>query len=453
MFSPGPWVLASVKVPDIPTIFALSTPPGVAGLAVLRISGPGVPLVSNAFKLPPLQPRKATRARLANASGTMDDGLAIFFPGPASYTGEDVLELHLHGSRAVVTAVLGELAGLPGLRMAEPGEFTKRAFHNGKLDLTEAEGLAALLAAETEAQRRAAVEIAGGSLRRLYEGWREGLIEAMALTEAAIDFSDEADVAADAFAQAKQRVEAISAAIKSHLNDGRRGEILRDGLKVVLAGPPNAGKSSLLNALARRDVAIVSPEPGTTRDVVEARLDLGGYPVIVSDTAGLRDEPSGAIEREGMRRTLARAGEADLVIWLVDAADPVPEPAAEIAASAVAVLKVWSRADLGDSPQPGLLSISTKTGDGMEALLTAITTHARERLESGHGPALNTARQRALLGEAMTALARFEAGDTAQAELRAEDLRSAAHALGRLTGRIDVEDVLDRVFGTFCIGK
>ncbi len=441
---------------DADTIFALSSAPGIAGVAVVRVSGARVQSVLKALKLAHISPRLARLAKLIDpASGELlDTGLVLFFPGPASFTGEDVLELHVHGGRAVVAAVLAALSHLPGLRLAEAGEFTRRAFHNGKLDLTEAEGLAALLAAETEAQRCAALRVAGGELRDLYEGWRNQLIDAMALIEAAIDFSDEADVAADAADQSRNRATALQAYIDAHLNDQRRGEILRDGLRVVLAGPPNAGKSSLLNALARREVAIVSPEPGTTRDVVEARLDLGGYPVIVSDTAGIRDDPGGAIEREGIRRSYASALAADIVLWLSVSSEPVIEPPPELAASEALLLRIRSKADLTDnSGMPTIPAISTRTGAGIDQLLALLTSHARDRLADLGSPTITTSRQRALLTETSHALTAFLAGNPEATELRAEDLRQAAQSLGRLTGLVGAEDVLDRVFSAFCIGK
>ncbi len=249
----------------------------------------------------------------------IDEALVLFFAAPRTETGEDMAELHVHGGRAVVHATLAALAKLPGCRLAEPGEFARRSFENGKIDLTAAEGLADLVDAETDAQRRQALRQAGGALARIYEGWRQDLVAALALVEASLDFSDEADVGAQAFQAAGRSAGRLLVEIEHHLADGRRGEILRDGFQVVLAGPPNAGKSSLLNALARRDAAIVSPEAGTTRDVIEVRLDLGGLPVIIADTAGLHDAP-GSIEQEGIRRTRRRASEADMVVWLIDGA-------------------------------------------------------------------------------------------------------------------------------------
>jgi len=337
-----------------PTIFALSSGSGIAGIAVIRVSGPRVPAIMDELRLGRLPSRVAQLVTLIDprTGEPIDTGLALHFPGPRSYTGEDMLELHVHGGRAVVAATLTALSHIEGCRLAEAGEFSRRAFHNGKLDLTEAEGLADLIAAETEAQRRQALRVAGGELRGLYEGWREALIQAMALMEASLDFSDEADVAADAMAKARVIVADLRGRIRAHLDDSRRGEILRDGFHVVIAGPPNAGKSSLLNTLARRDVAIVSPEPGTTRDVLEARLDIGGYPVIVSDTAGIRSTPTGVVEAEGIRRGFARAAGADLVLWLIDATNPVSAPPAELLGQAAEILRVLNKIDLANPPGP-----------------------------------------------------------------------------------------------------
>lgn len=304
---------------DASTIFALSSAPGRAGVAVIRVSGPSVGYVLNRMVAPRPKPRSAVYRTIQHprTGEALDRAVVLWFAAPKSETGEDVAEFQVHGSRAVVAAVLSALGEIDGCRLAEPGEFARRAFENGKLDLAEIEGLADLIEAETDAQRRQALAQAGGSLSKLYESWRSRLIEIAALTEAAIDFSDEGDVSASAFAEARNRAVISKDEIAAHLNDGHRGEILRDGFRVALLGPPNAGKSSLLNALARRDAAIVSAEAGTTRDVIEVRLDLGGLPVIVSDTAGIR-EASSEIEREGIRRSLAAARDADLVIWLAE---------------------------------------------------------------------------------------------------------------------------------------
>jgi tRNA modification GTPase len=384
----------------------------------------------------------------------IDDGIALSFPAPRSYTGEPVLELHIHGGRAVIAALYAALGGIAGLRLAEPGEFTRRAFINGKLDLTEVEGLADLIAAETEGQRQQALRVAAGQLRDLYDGWRTKLIEAMSLIESAIDFSDEGDVARDAIDQATSRVRLLHAKIAQHLNDGRRGEIMRDGFRVVIAGPPNAGKSSLLNALARREVAIVSPEPGTTRDALEVHLDLGGVPVILTDTAGIREKPEGAIEAEGIRRSYARTSDANLVLWLWDGTVPMITPPEQLPRLAP-LLEVMSKIDL--LPPTRLanmaLSVSALTGSGLDQLVAKLSEMAKAHRPIGDGAVITTARQRARITETLTALGDYLAGDFSLAELQAEHLRRAAQSLGRLTGRIYIEDVLDRIFASFCIGK
>jgi tRNA modification GTPase len=441
------------------TIFALSSAPGRAGVAVIRVSGPGAGSVLNLMAAPRPKPRIAAGRRIVHPSTgeLLDRGVILWFPGPKSFTGEDVAELQLHGSIAVVRAVLGALAVIPGCRSAEPGEFARRAFDNGKIDLAQAEGLADLIEAETEAQRRQAVRQAAGALSSLYESWRASLIEATALVESAIDFSDEGDIAFDAFASARAVIQSLVPNIRRHLADGHRGEILRSGFRVVLAGPPNVGKSSLLNALARRDAAIVSEEAGTTRDVIEVHLDLAGLPVIVSDTAGIR-ETGGSIEREGIRRSLASAADADLSVWLTDIHAPEPLLPDEIRQAADRTLLVLNKTDLAiGAPQPTLpddmIAISVKTGAGLDLLTTRIGAIAAARIGNPDEPAITQDRHRRLVTSCVTELEAFLDGDANQVELRAEELRRAASALGRITGRIDVEDVLDAVFSRFCIGK
>jgi tRNA modification GTPase len=296
---------------------------------------------------------------------------------------------------------------------------------------------------------------AGGGLAKLYEGWRADLIEALALMEAAIDFSDEGDVGDHTAREARARVEALSAKIRRHLDDGRRGEILRDGFHVVIAGPPNVGKSSFLNAMVRREAAIVSEEAGTTRDVIEVRMDLGGLPVVLSDTAGIR-ETEGKIEREGIRRAIARARDADLVLWMMDAADPQPELPPDLAEQGSRVLRVLNKTDLsvpGVHGGSGWLRLSLRTGEGLTEVTKAIEAEARERIGAAEAPVITQARHRQQLGTCAEALGDYLCGSLAETELRAEDLRRAATALGRITGRVDVEDVLDQIFGRFCIGK
>ena len=441
------------------TIFALSSGHGRSGVAVIRISGPEAGAAVDRMAAPRPKPRFAAFRKIKHphTGEVLDEALVLWFPAPKSETGEDMAEFQVHGGRAVIHGVLAALGAIEGCRMAEPGEFARRALENGKLDITGAEGLADLVDAQTAAQRRQALRQAGGSLFRLYEAWRWRLIGAMAQLEAGIDFSDEADVAAGTLKKARSEVEALAKDIATHLDDGHRGELLREGFHVVLAGPPNAGKSSLLNALARRDVAIVSEEAGTTRDVIEVRLELEGFPVIISDTAGVR-EPTGKVEQEGIRRTVARAREADLILWLIDVTAPPAAVPAEIAAKADRTLVIANKMDLLASgvlhPLPGgAIGISVLTGDGMDSLARRLTAFVRARIGESEAPVLTQARHRQQLERCMAPLKSFLGSPMGEVELRAEDLRRAAHALGRLTGAVDVEDVLDQVFSRFCIGK
>ena len=378
----------------------------------------------------------------------------LWIPGPRSETGEDMAEFHVHGGRAVIAGVLAALSALPGLRLAGPGEFARRAFENGKIDLTAAEAVADLVDADTAAQRRQALRQASGAQARLYDGWRADLIRAQALTESAIDFSDEADVGAGALVEARALVGRLAPAIRAHLNDGRRGEILREGFRVAIAGPPNAGKSSLLNVLAQREAAIVSEEAGTTRDIIEVKLDLEALPIVVSDTAGIR-EASGKVEQEGIRRALQRARQADLVVWLVDAT--AGESAPPDTSISDAKLVVLSKADLVDAAKlpkfPDAIAVSAKTGQGIDELTRQLAAAARARIGDAEAPALTQARHRQRLEQCLASLRAALDQPAGATELGAEDLRRAADALGRLTGVVDVEDVLDQIFGRFCIGK
>jgi len=393
----------------------------------------------------------------------LDQALVLWFPGPESFTGEDVAEFHLHGGRAVVQAVSEALVSLPGLSPAGPGEFSRRAFEHGKFDLTQAEGIADLVAAETEVQRRQALRQTAGDLSALYEDWRQRLVRVLALAEAGIDFAEEEDLPPDLNSAAKTEIAGLSAEIVQHLDDGHRGERLRDGIYVVIVGPANAGKSSLLNALARRDAAIVSATAGTTRDVVEVHLDIAGYPVIVADTAGLRDAADD-VESEGVRRALQRAEEADLRLVLLDV-QTWPKIDAGVRAliddrSIVAV----NKADLVDGVRGSLDGVdkyhlvSVLNGTGMEELVGSIEEEIRERFAASAAPGLTRLRHREALQECVTALERYlSSGDlgsgAAVPELAAEDLRLAMRSLGRITGQVDVEDLLDVVFREFCIGK
>ncbi len=448
------------------TICALSSAPGRAGIAVVRVSGPMAKAVLEAVAGGLPEPRRASLRTIRDpkTGQDIDRGIILLYAGPSSFTGEDVVEILLHGGRAVVASVLAALRAL-GCRLAEPGEFARRAFENGKIDLTEAEGIADLIDAETEAQLRQAVAQAGGALHRLYDGWRGSLLDAMALTEAGIDFSDEADVAEDAAARAQEIVVGLASKLAEHLRDGRRGEILRDGFRVVLAGAANVGKSSLLNALAQREVAIVSAEAGTTRDVIEARLDLEGLPVIVSDTAGIRDAES-LVEREGIRRTIERGRAADLVLWVVEASALQSAPPVVLGEDGARMVLVVNKCDLrgsGDArgsfplqDYPAIsraVDVSAATGQGLPELVAIIAQLARERIAPDDGPVITQARHREALEDCARCLQDYLAQDLLRQELAAEDLRRAANALGRITGRVDAEEVLGRIFSRFCIGK
>ena len=434
------------------TICAQASGAGCAAIAVIRISGPATGEVLRALcGLPEARHASLRALRDPRTETALDRGLVLWFPAPASFTGEDMAELHVHGGRAVVASVLDAVLSIDGVRLAEPGEFASRAFENGKLDLTEVEGLADLINAETEAQARQALAQAGGSLRTLYEAWRAQLLRAQALTEAGLDFADEADVTAKVATGADAIVAELIGQVTPHLAD-RRGERLRDGFRVVIVGAPNAGKSSLLNALARGDVAIVSEEAGTTRDIIEVHLDLDGLPVILTDTAGLR-EAGGKIEVEGIRRALARAQAADLVLWLIDAKKPVSAPPEPLARGRVPFLPVRNKIDLAPVSAAEGVSLSAKTGEGIDTLVAELKTRAREALSAGsESPVVSRARHRAELEAALAALRRsLEPG--LAAELKAEELRAASLHLGRLTGSVDVEEVLGAIFSEFCIGK
>ncbi|TXM70665.1 tRNA uridine-5-carboxymethylaminomethyl(34) synthesis GTPase MnmE [Methylobacterium sp. WL69] len=500
------------------TIFAPASGFGRAAVAVIRISGPAAgPLVTTLAGPLPAPRRLVLRTLRDPQTGeTLDQALVVWMPGPGTFTGEDMAELHLHGGPAVRTAVLRALAALPGCVPAAPGAFTRRAFLNGRMDLTEAEGVADLIDAETEAQRRQALRQLDGALGRQVAAWRDGLIDLLAGVEAALDFSDEGDVDDDAldaalFAKARDLRDAIAAT----LDDGRRGERLRDGFTVVLAGPPNAGKSTLLNALSRRDAAIVSAIPGTTRDVIEVRCDLGGLPVTLVDTAGLR-KATDAIEAEGIRRTRARMAQADLVLLLDDARvvsapgplpDPSPdprgspllegegqgevcgfsgdvphltptlsfqerEPAVPLAdasglstiapewscdegsvpSSGAAILRVSTKSDLLPVPvSSDTIAISAVTGSGLDTLLAAIERHAANAV-GGEAALITRERHRDGLTRCRDHLDRLLQG-TALPELAAEDLRLAVRALGEVAGHVSVDEMLDRLFSGFCIGK
>jgi tRNA modification GTPase len=436
------------------TIFALASGRGAVGVAVYRLSGPGAGPALSALTGKTVPARMAVRARVRNGSGEIiDDGLVLWFPGPASFTGEDVVELHLHGGRAVERGLREVLLEL-GLRPAEPGEFSRRAVVNGKLDLTRAEAMADLIAAETVQQRRQALLQLDGGLGRLVEEWRSRLVGILAHTEALIDFADE-DLPDGVGEGARRAAQALTAEMRAILADDRRGERLRDGCHVAILGAPNAGKSSLLNRIAGRDAAIVSSIEGTTRDIIDIHLDLDGWPVVLADTAGLRDADS-PLEEEGIRRAVARGSQADVTLVVFDGArlpDLDPASLAMIDGRAVVVVNkgdVIGRdevpAEIGNRP---VVVVSAATGEGMDGLLSAMARAAEARL--GGGSVFTRDRHRAAALAAIGALERFTVAPAV--ELAAEEGREAVRALGRITGHIDVEEVLDNVFRDFCIGK
>lgn len=433
------------------TIYALASGAGVSAVAVVRLSGPASRTVLERLcgRCPP--PRRATLATLrdSDTGEALDRGLALWFPAPASFTGEDGAELQVHGSRAVVAALLQALGRVPGCRLAEPGEFTRRAFMSGKLDLAAVEGLADLIAAQTEAQRRQALRQADGALGDWIAALRGDLLTAQALAESAIDFADEGDIAADALDQAQALTSVVADRIANELAAAVAAERVRDGFTVTIAGPPNAGKSTLLNALARRDVAIVSPLPGTTRDPIEVDLDLGGYAVRLIDTAGLH-ATTDSLEQAGIARTRARAAAADLLLWCAEAGTP-PRPPADLGDGprwTIGTKRDTAGSDLGGYD----LCLSAHTGEGVPALLDRLRTAVGARLAGGETALVTRARHRQALERAGAAL--IAAGPRSRApEVLAEHLREAGTLLGSIVGRIDVEDVLGEIFARFCIGK
>ncbi|MEQ1753536.1 MAG: tRNA uridine-5-carboxymethylaminomethyl(34) synthesis GTPase MnmE [Micropepsaceae bacterium] len=444
------------------TIFALSSARGRAGVSVFRVSGPAAAkAVEELTGKPPSEPRVASLRNMKAADGTLiDRGLTLWFSAPASFTGENVAEFHLHGGPSIISAMTRRLAQVRGLSPADPGEFTRQAFSNGKLDLTEAEGLADLIAAETEQQRRLALRQMQGGLKELYDGWRSELIRAGAHLEACIDFADE-DIPPDLLSGVQVRIADLSKKIHVHQNDQRRGEIIRDGFTIVILGAPNVGKSSLLNALARRDVAIVSPTPGTTRDLIEVHLDLGGYAVTLIDTAGLRDTPD-EIEGEGIRRARAKAQEADLRLAVVDGSGDGKDSRVTQELSAHDLLLI-NKADIAQFGAPlsipdnlTAFTISARTGQGIDELIAWLEHQVTARVGGTETMPMTRARHRAALEAVTVYLDRFLQALQQQSfhiDVLAEELRMAARELGRITGRIDVEDYLDVIFRDFCIGK
>ncbi|WP_321395718.1 tRNA uridine-5-carboxymethylaminomethyl(34) synthesis GTPase MnmE [Emcibacter sp.] len=447
------------------TIYALSSGKGRAGVAVIRLSGTraGEVLLKLAGKsrLPVPREAKLTWFRDPESGVRLDHGLFLYFNAPHSFTGEDVVEFHIHGGRAVVAGFLEALSRFDGVRPAEPGEFTRRAFDNGKMDLTATEGLADLLNAETEAQRRQALRQMDGQLGKLYDGWRREIISAMAYLEADIDFADE-EIPEDVTGRVRPIISALHVKISEHLDDGHKGERIRDGLQVVILGEPNIGKSSLMNYLSRRDVAIVSDIEGTTRDVLEVHLDILGFPVTIVDTAGLR-ESGDKIEAEGIRRARERAEQSDIRIVMADARywPEAGETIADLINRDSIIL--LNKTDLVQDRQrleslirdksENLYPVSLNSGEGLEAFMQGLKREVEKRMDLAEAPSLTRTRHRKALRDSLDHLDRFLNNPSGELELLAEDLRLAARALGRITGAVDVEDILDVVFSEFCIGK
>ncbi|WP_372918825.1 tRNA uridine-5-carboxymethylaminomethyl(34) synthesis GTPase MnmE [Sandarakinorhabdus sp.] len=433
----------------IDTIAALASGRPPAALAVIRLSGPAAfaAVAALAGRLPP--PRRLSLCRLRQGEATLDEALVAIFPGPASASGEDLAEFHLHGGTAVVAGVLAALTALHGVRLAEPGEYTRRAFANGRMNLSQVEGLADLVNAETASQRDQALALVGGALGRLADGWRERCLMLLAEAEAGLDFAeDEADVAERLDEAARHQLLAMADELASLIADSARAGRIRDGLSIAVTGPPNVGKSSIVNALSMRDAAIVTPIAGTTRDAIEVPIDLGGIAAQLIDTAGLRDTDD-PVEAEGIARARRRAASADLVISMASADAPEwPSPAAD----GPAHLLLFNKCDIASPPLPaGALAVSATTGAGLPALRDWLGNWARSVTRLGEPALLSHARHRAAFADAEAALR--NAAHAPEPVLRAESLRTAAHAFGRIAGRIGIDDVLDRIFSRFCIGK
>jgi tRNA modification GTPase len=431
------------------TIAALASGRPPAALAVIRLSGPAAFAAVQALagRIPP--PRRLSLCQLHAGDSLLDEALVAVFPGPTSASGEDLAEFHLHGGPAVVSGVLTALTALPGIRLAEPGEYTRRAFANGRMDLAQVEGLADLVSAETASQRDQALALAGGALGRLADEWRERCLMLLAEAEAGLDFAeDEADVAERLDEAARHQLLAMADELAGLIADSTRAARIREGLSIAVTGPPNVGKSSLVNVLSMRDAAIVTPIAGTTRDAIEVPLDLGGIAAVLIDTAGLRDTTD-PIEAEGIARARRRAAAADLVISVASADAPHwPTPPD----NGPPQLQLLNKCDLAqpDLP-PDALAVSATTGTGMTAVRDWLSTWAHTTTRPGEPALLAHARHRAAFADAEAALR--DAAQAPEPVLRAESLRGAAHAFGRIAGRIGVDDVLDRIFSRFCIGK
>ena len=443
------------------TIYALSTVLGKSGVAVIRISGSkafDVVRLMTSLKTDEIKPRYAYFVKLKDIAGQqiLDKCLLLYFKAPNSFTGEDIIELHTHGSRAVISAVLNNLSRIPDFRMAEPGEFSKRAFYNQKMDLTEAEGLADLIDAETEAQQKYALRQMEGNLKNLYEDWREKLVNIMAHLEAYIDFPDE-EIPENIVSEMNNTVFKLKNEIKEHLSSDNIGERLREGFRVVIVGRPNAGKSSLLNAIAKRDVVIVSDIAGTTRDAVDIHLDLNGYPVIITDTAGIR-ETEEAIERQGVEIAYRKIEDADLLLCLYDASQDTVQVFEKIEKTFKnKMIYIANKSDnltkeqCSEIKKQGITLISVKQQQGIDIVLDKISAVINDKFTSNSNLLITRARYREALNEALRSLDLFNLNK--EIELSAEDIRLAARKIGKITGRIEIDEILDKIFGSFCIGK
>jgi len=433
------------------TIYALSSGALPAGVAVVRLSGANVKPILQQLVGEPLEPRKMALKTVNGVDGGfIDHALVVFFPAPHSYTGEDCAEFHLHGGKAVVARLLKELSEFPLTRAAEAGEFSRRAFGNGKIDLTEAEGLADLIEAETESQRRLAIMGASGQLAEIYRGWRQDLINVRAMFEAELDFSDAEDVPSFAGSNLFDRINSLINDLKYHIAAGERAGAMRDGLKIVVAGAPNAGKSSFINWLAGRDVSIVSEIPGTTRDALEVRLVMNGFPVLITDTAGIR-ETNDPIERLGVDRAITNIKDADLILVLEDMVTPTDVSIPETVAP---VWLIGTKLDLvQQKTHRWPIQISTKTGQNLDRLIDQLNQFIEGFNQNSFSAIPARRRQLELLRVANEFLEQALACQQSETELIAENLRLASNALGRITGDIDVEDILDVIFSEFCIGK
>ena len=443
------------------TIYALSTVLGKSGVAVIRISGSkafDVVRLMTSLKTDEIKQRYAYFVKLKDIAGQqiLDKCLLLYFKAPNSFTGEDIIELHTHGSRAVISAVLNNLSRIPDFRMAEPGEFSKRAFYNQKMDLTEAEGLADLIDAETEAQQKYALRQMEGNLKNLYEDWREKLVNIMAHLEAYIDFPDE-EIPENIVSEMNNTVFKLKNEIKEHLSSDNIGERLREGFRVVIVGRPNAGKSSLLNAIAKRDVVIVSDIAGTTRDAIDVHLDLNGYPVIITDTAGIR-ETEEAIERQGVEIAYRKIEDADLLLCLYDASQDTVQVFEKIEKTFKnKMIHIANKSDnltkeqCSEIKKQGITPISVKQQQGIDIVLDKISAVINDKFTSNSNLLITRARYREALNEALRSLDLFNLNK--EIELSAEDIRLAAREIGKITGRIEVDEILDKIFGSFCIGK